>query len=98
MATNFSQKSEKTPKHPQETLLEFVEEDSGKLVLREAKNTDEVLVSIDFSEKVKTMLGDDIDLRYIGEHMIQAAFAAVMKQQLARWHANVLDEEPVHYS
>lgn len=80
----------------QETLLEFVQEDTGRLVLREAKNQDEVLLSIDFSEKVKDMLGEDI--RYIGEHMIHAAMAAVMHRQMDHWHAHVYDEEPVHYS
>lgn len=80
----------------QETLLEFVQVDDGKLVLREAKNQDEVLVSIDFSEKIKDMLGEDA--RYIGEHMIHAAMAAVMHRQVDRWHAMIHDEEPVHYS
>lgn len=83
-------------KKPQETLLEFVEDDSGKLILREAKNKDEVLVSIDFSDKVKEMLGGDT--QYIGEHMIQAAMAAVMHRQMDKWHAHVYDEEPVHFS
>lgn len=80
----------------QEVLLEFVQTDDGKLVLRESRNHDETLVSIDFSDKVKDMLGDDI--RMIGEHMIHAAMAAVMKQQMAHWHAHVHDEEPVRYS
>lgn len=92
-----TQKDNKAKKpHIQETLLEFVQEDDGRLVLREAKDKDEVLVSIDFSDKVKDMLGEDI--RYIGEHMIHAAMAAVMHKQLDHWHAHVYDEEPVHYS
>lgn len=79
-----------------ETLLEFVQTDNGTLVLRESHNKDEVLVSIDFSPKVKEMLGSDT--QYIGEAMIQAAMAAVMQRQMSHYHANVFDEEPVHYS
>lgn len=79
-----------------ETLLEFVQTDNGTLVLRESHNKDEVLVSIDFSPKVKEMLGGDT--QYIGEAMIQAAMAAVMQRQMSHYHANVFDEEPVHYS
>lgn len=79
-----------------EVLLEFVQDKSGKLILRESKNKDEVLVSIDFSDKVKDMLGDDT--HQIGEHMIQAAMTAVMRRQIDKWHANVFDEEPRFYS
>lgn len=80
----------------QETLLEFVQDETGKLILRESRNKEEVLVSIDFSDKVKEMLGSDT--QYIGEHMIQAAMAAVMHRQMDRWHATVFDEEPVRFS
>lgn len=79
-----------------ETLLEFVDLDDGKLILRESRNRDEVLVSIDFSQKVKDMLGEDT--QYIGEHMIQAAMMAVMNRQMSHYHAYVYDEEPLHYS
>lgn len=81
---------------PKEVMLEFVQDESGKLVLRESKNQDEVFVTIDFSDKVKEMLGDDV--RFIGEHMIQAALAAVMHRQMDKWHANVYDEKPIRYS
>lgn len=70
--------------------------DDGKLILRESRNRDEVLVSIDFSQKVKDMLGEDT--QYIGEHMIQAAMMAVMNRQMSHYHAYVYDEEPLHYS
>lgn len=88
----------KKEKHPitQEMLLEFVQDETGKMVLRESKNKDEVLLSIDFSDKVKDMLG--VDIQYIGESMIQAAMAAVMHRQMDKWHANVFDEEPTHFS
>lgn len=81
---------------PKEVMLEFVQDESGKLILRESKNQEEVFVTIDFSDKVREMLGDDV--KYIGEHMIQAAMAAVMHRQLDKWHANVYDEKPKRYS
>lgn len=77
-------------------MLEFVEQEDGKLVLRTANDEAEVLVSIDFSDKVKDMLGDDTQL--IGQSMIQAAIQTLMQKQLSQWHANVYDEEPTHYS
>lgn len=81
----------------QETMLEFIETDNGDLVLRDAKDSDqEPLVKIQFSDKVKQMLGNDA--QYIGQHMIHAAIQAVMHKQFSQWHANVYDEEPQHYS
>ncbi|UNU73155.1 helix-turn-helix transcriptional regulator [Moraxella nasovis] len=80
----------------QEVMLELIQDDEGRLVLRESKNHDEVLVCIDFSEKVKSLLAGDV--RIIGEHMIQAALASVMQQQINRYHAHIHDEEPERYS
>lgn len=77
-------------------MLEFVQQDDGKLVLRTSNDEAEPLVSIEFSDKVKNMLGEDAQL--IGQSMIQAAIQTLMQKQLSQWHANVYDEEPVHYS
>lgn len=79
-----------------EVLLEFVQEADGRLILRESKNKDEILVAINFSDKVKELLGEDT--HHIGEHMVQAAMSAVMHSQLNKWHANVFDEEPRFFS
>ncbi|MFC0819845.1 hypothetical protein [Moraxella marmotae] len=79
----------------QEALLEFIEEPSGAMTLREV-GTDEALVSIAFSEQVKDMLGNDA--RIVGQAMIHAAIASVVQRQSNFWHAHVYDEEPVHYS
>lgn len=79
----------------QETLLEFIEEPSGAMTLREVGN-DEPLVSIAFSEQVKDMLGDDV--RMVGQAMIHAAISSVVQRQSNFWHAHVYDEEPAHYS
>ena len=81
---------------PEATMLEFAEQEDGKLVLRSMKEDETPLVSIEFSEQVKEMLGGDV--QFIGQHMIQAAIQSLMQKQLSRWHANVYDQEPTHYS
>lgn len=92
---------------PKETMLELVQLDGGEIVLRPViKNAadkeaadmlgDEPLVSIQFSEKVKDMLGEDI--QGVGQVMIHSALQMVMHQQMAKWHAHVVDEEPKFYS
>lgn len=81
----------------QETLLEFIEESSGVMILREVGHDyDEPLVSITFSEQVQDMLG--ADARMVGQAMIHAAIASVVQRQSNFWHAHVYDEEPAHYS
>lgn len=81
----------------QETLLEFIEESSGVMILREVGHDhDEPLVSIAFSEQVQDMLG--ADARVVGQAMIHVAIASVVQRQSNFWHAHVYDEEPAHYS
>ena len=77
-------------------MLEFIEQDDGKMVLRTSNGESEDLVSIEFSDKVKELLGDDTQL--IGQSMIHAAIQTLVQKQLSQWHANVYDEEPIHYS
>lgn len=77
-------------------MLEFAEQDDGKLVLRAAETDEAPLVSIEFSDKVKDLLG--ADAKFIGQHMIHAAIQSLMHKQLSQWHAHVYDEEPIHYS
>lgn len=77
-------------------LLEFTEESNGRFVLRESKNKTEILLAIDMSDKLKTMIGGDTD--YLGEHMLQTIMTAVMYRQASQWHAHVFDEEPRFYS
>ncbi|OPH36915.1 hypothetical protein [Moraxella atlantae] len=77
-------------------MLEFVEQDDGKLVLRAAHSDEAPLVAIEFSDEVRKMLG--ADSKYIGQHMIHAAIQSFMQRQVSQWHANVYDEEPVHFS
>ncbi|PNK61823.1 hypothetical protein A6J60_004330 [Psychrobacter sp. FDAARGOS_221] len=80
----------------QETVLELVENDQGQIVLRDSADSDEPLVTIDFSSKLKDILGSDA--QFIGHKMIHAAIQEVMQRQVSQWHANVYDEEPEHFS
>lgn len=80
----------------QETVLELIENEEGKIVLRDAGDAENPLLTIAFSEKVQDMLGGD--MQYIGHQMVHAAIQAVMQKQVSQWHANVYDEEPEHYS
>lgn len=79
-----------------EMLLELVQLDDGNLVLRPTAGDGEALVSIQFSDTVQKTLGDQ--LHGVGQQMVQAALQLIMEQQSARWHAQVLDEEPARYS
>ena len=88
-------KKAKKPEFAQETMLEFVEDENGTLVLREVNET-ESLVRIDFSDKVKNLLGDDY--RLVGQAMLHAAIASVVQRQSGFYHAHIYDEEPQHYS
>lgn len=79
-------------------MLEFIEQEDGKLVLRSASDSDQDMpwVSIEFSDKVKDLLGNDV--QFIGQHMIHAAVQSLMQKQLSQWHAQVYDQEPEHFS
>ncbi|MEC7118837.1 MAG: hypothetical protein VXW65_02905 [Pseudomonadota bacterium] len=79
-----------------EVMLELVQLDNGDLVLRPTEGEGEALVSIQFSDGVQEALGDQ--LHGVGQQMIQAALHMIMERQAARWHAQVLDEEPVRFS
>lgn len=81
---------------PTEKLLELVQSQDGEIALRPADGEGEALVTIRFSEQVHQLLGDQ--LQGVGQQMVQAALQLIMDQQAARWHAQVLDEEPTHFS
>ncbi len=79
-----------------ETVLELVQLANGELVLRPSGSDSEPLVSIKFSDQVQAVLGDNAQM--LGQHMVQSAIHLMMEQQAARWHAEVFDVEPTHYS
>lgn len=68
----------------------------GAMNADRAESTNEPLVTIKFSDEIQAALGDA--LQGIGQQMIQAALSALMEQQSAKWHAQVMDECPAHYS
>lgn len=79
-----------------ETTLELVEADNGTLLLRDAEKEDEPLMTIDFSDKLRELLGSDTQA--IGQHMIHAAIQVIMQKQMSQWHAHVYDKEPTNFS
>lgn len=81
---------------PTETMLELIHADDGNLKLRDVNGKEDPLVSIEFSDKVKDMLGEDLHM--VGQHMIHSAIQLIMRNQMNHWHAYVHDEEPEHYS
>ncbi|WP_201586340.1 hypothetical protein [Psychrobacter jeotgali] len=79
-----------------ETTLELVEAEDGTLLLRDTGEDSDPLMTIDFSDKLKELLGSDTQA--IGQHMIHAAIQVIMQKQMSQWHAHVYDKEPTHYS
>ena len=69
----------------EETVLELVQLDDGALALRASGSDQSPLVRIEFNDDVR-------------KHMVQAAIYGVMEQQMNKWHANVVDQKPQHYS
>lgn len=76
----------------QEAILELVQLENGELALRNAGSEKEPLVTIQFNEEVKALLGDQTPV--IAQHMIQAALFALMEKQVNEWEAEVVDEKP----
>jgi hypothetical protein len=81
---------------PAETVLELVQLPDGEVALRPVGGEGEPLVTIRFSEQIQHTFGDQ--LQGISQTMVQAALMMIAEQQMARWHAQVLDEKPAHYS
>lgn len=81
---------------PKEAVLEFIETENGALILREV-GTKESLVTINFGDKVKDMVGEEY-IQNVGQHMISAAIASVMERQMRQYHAHVYDETPKRFS
>ena len=91
-----SESRDKFNSFAKETMLELIEADDGRLMLRDMEGEHDALVTIAFSDKIKDILGSDTQV--IGQHMIHAAIQIIMQKQISQWHANVYDEEPTHYS
>ncbi|ENV35233.1 hypothetical protein [Acinetobacter gerneri] len=76
----------------QEAILELVQLEGGELALRNAGSEQQPLVTIQFNDEVKALLGDQTAT--IAQHMIQAALFGLLEKQMNQWNAEVVDEEP----
>ena len=76
----------------QEAILELVQLENGELALRNSASEKAPLVTIQFSDEIKALLGDQTPV--IAQHMIQAALFALMEKQANEWDAEVVDEQP----
>lgn len=76
----------------QEAILELVQLESGELALRNADSEKDPLLTIQFNDDIKAMLGDQMPL--IAQQMIQAALMALLEKHSNEWSAEVLDEKP----
>lgn len=80
----------------QEVMLELVQLEGGELALRNAGSETEPLVTIQFNQEIKAILGDQTPM--IAQQMIQAALFALMEKQSNELHAEVVDETPQYLS
>ncbi len=80
----------------QEAILELVQLESGELALRNSGSESTPLVTIQFNDDIKALLGDQTPV--IAQQMIQAALYALMEKQTGQWEAEVVDEQPIHFS
>ena len=80
----------------QEAILELVQLECGELALRNAGSEAEPLVKIQFSEDVKKILGDLTPT--VAQHMIQAALFGLLEKQMNELQAEIVDEQPTHFS
>lgn len=77
----------------QEAILELVQLEDGELALRNTNSEqEEPLVTIQFSDEVKALIGDQTPI--IAQQMIQAALFALMEKQVNELQAEVVDEQP----
>lgn len=76
----------------QEAILELVQLEGGELALRNAGSEQAPLVTIQFNDEVKALLGDQTPV--VAQNMIQAALYGLLEQQVNELHAEVVDEKP----
>lgn len=76
----------------QEAILELVQLEGGELALRNAGSEKAPLVTIQFNEEVRALLGDEMPV--VAQQMIQAALFSLLEKQVKEWQAEVVDEKP----
>ena len=80
----------------QDAILELVQLDSGELALRNAGSHTQPLLTIQFNDEVKQLLGDQVPV--IAQHMIQAALYGLLEKEVNEMQAEALDEKPQYLS
>ena len=70
----------------------MVQLEGGELALRNAGSEKDPLVTIQFNEELRNILGDQMNV--IAQQMIQAALFGLLEKQVDEWHAEVVDEKP----
>ncbi|ALV73987.1 MULTISPECIES: hypothetical protein [Acinetobacter] len=80
----------------QEAILELVQLEGGELALRNAGSESAPLVTIQFNEELKALLGDQTTV--VAQQMVQAALYGLLEKQVGEWQAEVVDEKPKFFS
>ncbi|GAB3052396.1 hypothetical protein GCM10027155_18490 [Acinetobacter apis] len=80
----------------QEAVLELVQLESGELALRNADSEKAPLMTIQFNDEVKALLGDQTGL--IAQNMVQAALLGLLEKQMNQIDAEIVDEQPKYLS
>lgn len=76
----------------QEAILELVQLETGELALRNAGSEAQPLVTIQFNDEMKALLGDQTSV--VAQQMIQAALYGLLENQVNQYQAEVVDEKP----
>lgn len=80
----------------QEAILELVQLESGELALRNAGSEAQPLVTIQFNDEVKALLGEHTAV--VAQSMVQAALLGLLEHQMDELQAHIVDEKPKHFS
>ncbi|WP_111895243.1 hypothetical protein [Acinetobacter sp. MB5] len=80
----------------QDAVLELVQLENGELALRNADSEKAPLVTIQFNDEVRELLGENTAV--VAQHMIQAALMGLLEKQVNQWQAEVVDEPPKVFS
>lgn len=80
----------------QEAVLELVQLESGELALRNADSEKAPLMTIQFNDDVKEILGDQAGV--VAQNMVQAALFSLLEKQMNQMNAEIVDEQPQYFS
>ncbi|SDB98240.1 hypothetical protein [Acinetobacter boissieri] len=80
----------------QEAVLELVQLESGELALRNADSEKAPLMTIQFNDEVKAILGDQAGS--VAQNMVQAALFSLLEKQMNQINAEIVDEQPQYFS